>query len=203
MTLFLRQAILALTCSAALFACSPTPTFLNQNVSGSGYHTAAALNTTTGSPLQLNAATPNQVTALFFGFTQCPDVCPTTMGTIKLVRQALAKQNIDSNRLRVIFMTLDPERDTAAILKDYTAAFNIPNAPANIGAYTDLATTATIAKDFNIEYKKVGTGTNYTLNHSANLYLIDPTGKTRVSVPYGTPADSITHDVVQLLNTAK
>lgn len=179
-----------------LSACSPSPQFLNQNVTGSGYTTQVELKTAAGGTLQLSAPTPNQVTALFFGFTQCPDVCPTTLGTMKLVKQELTKNNVDANRLRIVFVSIDPERDTPEVLKAYAAAFD----SAVVGAYTSPEQTQKIAKDFNIVYEKVGTGPFYTMNHSANAYLLDSDGRVRVSVPYGTPAPSIAHDVQQLLN---
>ncbi|TDR32576.1 SCO family protein [Hydromonas duriensis] len=178
-----------------LTACSPAPQFLNQNVSGAGLQTSVELTTAAGQPLQLNAALPNHVTALFFGFTQCPEVCPTTMGTMKLVKQALQKEGVDPNLLRVVFLSVDPERDTASILNAYTAAFD----PSFIGVSTDLTRTKEVAKAYNVTFEKVGTGEFYTMNHTANLYLIDSTGRTRVSVPYGASADSIVHDVKQLL----
>lgn len=186
----------ALVLTLALSACSPSPQFLNQNVTGSGYATQVELNNANGGTLRLSAPTPNQVTALFFGFTQCPDVCPTTLGTMKLVKQELIKNKVDADRLRIVFVSIDPERDTPEVLKAYAAAFD----PAVMGAFTSLDNTQKIAKDFNIVYEKVGTGPFYTMNHSANAYLIDSDGRTRVSIPYGTTAPVIAHDVQQLLN---
>ena len=187
---------LALTCAIVLGACRPSPQFLNQNVTGSGYATQVELKNASGGTVQLSAPAPNQVTALFFGFTQCPDVCPTTLGTMKLVKQELIKNKADADRLRIVFVSIDPERDTPEVLKAYAAAFD----PAVIGAYTSPDNTQKIAKDFNIVYEKVGTGPFYTMNHSANAYLIDSEGRTRVSIPYGTTAPIIAHDVQQLLN---
>ena len=172
-----------------LTACQPSSVqFLNSNILGQGLKTEVPLRTADGQFLQLNA--PNaDVTAVFFGFTMCPEICPTTMGNLKIVKQQLPN-------LRVILVTLDPERDTAAVLKQYTAAFGNDF----IGAYTDLPSTQIMAKDLGITFEQVGTGAFYMLNHSANLYLIDKQGRFRVSIPYGTKPDAIAHDVRQLIN---
>ena len=191
-----KATCITLAFALILGACSPSPQFLNQNVTGSAYATQVELKNASGGAVQLNAPTPNQVTALFFGFTQCPDVCPTTLGTMKLVKQELVKNKMDPDRLRIVFVSIDPERDTPEVLKAYAAAFD----PAVIGAYASPEHTQKIAKDFNIVYEKVGTGAFYTMNHSANTYLIGSDGRTRVSVPYGTAASAIAHDVQQLLN---
>lgn len=189
----------ALSFGLVLSACSPSPQFLNQNVTGSGYATQVELKNASGGTVQLSVPAPNQVTALFFGFTQCPDVCPTTLGTMKLVKQELIKNKADADRLRIVFVSIDPERDTPEVLKAYAAAFD----PAVIGAYASPDNTQKIAKDFNIVYEKVGAGPFYTMNHSANAYLIDSEGHTRVSIPYGTTAPVIAHDVQQLLAMKK
>lgn len=191
-----KATCITLAFALILGACSPSPQFLNQNVMGSAYATQVELKNASGGAVQLNAPTPNQVTALFFGFTQCPDVCPTTLGTMKLVKQELVKNKMDPDRLRIVFVSIDPERDTPEVLKAYAAAFD----PAVIGAYASPEHTQKIAKDFNIVYEKVGTGAFYTMNHSANTYLIGSDGRTRVSIPYGTAAPAIAHDVQQLLN---
>lgn len=199
----LTKKILGLGLMLALAACSPnSPSslkFLNQNVSGAGFSSQIELTSGAGEKIKLNAPTPNQVTALFFGFTQCPEICPTTLGTMKLVKQGLEAKQVDSKQLRVVFVSLDPERDSQQILKEYTSAFD----PSFIGAATDLASTQSLAKSYNVTFEKVGKSEFYTLNHSANLYLIDAEGHTRVSVPYGAKADLIVHDVMQLLDMAK
>ncbi|WP_189493181.1 SCO family protein [Formosimonas limnophila] len=176
---------------ALLAACQPSAQFLNKDITGSGLKTETPLTAADGENFQLNQASP-QVTAVFFGFTQCPDVCPTTMGQMKLVMDELGA---DADKLRVVFVSVDPERDTREILKQYTSTFN----PKFIGASTDLANTQKLARDYQITFEKVGTGPNYMVNHTANSYLIDRAGKTRVSIPYNTDAKTIAHDIKQLL----
>lgn len=178
----------------ALFACAcqPQVQFLNNDIQGAGLATQVPLTTFDGQVVQLSAPVPHQVTAVFFGYTQCPDVCPTTMGEMKRVKQLLGA---DADKLRAVFVTVDPERDTANVLKQYSAAFTNQI----IGVYTTPAQTKTLASNLNISYEKIGTGDFYTVNHSSNTYLIDAQGKFRVSVPYGTKAEAIVHDVKQLL----
>lgn len=175
-----------------LMACKPSAQFLNADVTGAGFKTDVPLMTTTGNQLQLNQPNPSQVTALFFGFTQCPDVCPTTLGTMKLVTKELGS---DASKLRVVFVTVDPERDSMQVMKEYIGAFD----PHFIGAYTDLPHTKQLATGYQVTFEKVGDPAFYTMNHSANIFLIDAAGRTRVSIPYGSSASSIAHDVKQLL----
>ncbi|MGL4766813.1 MAG: SCO family protein [Formosimonas sp.] len=181
-------------CAALLVACQPASvSFLNSNITGAQLHTSVALHSTDGASLHLNAANLQPVTAVFFGFTMCPDVCPTTLGHLKIVKQQLGA---DADKLRVILVSLDPERDSMAVLQQYTAAF----ASGFIGAATDLPNTQRMAQDLGISFEKIGSGEFYMLKHSANLYLIDAQGRFRVSIPYGTPPDSIAHDVRQLMS---
>lgn len=132
---------------------------------------------------------------MFFGFTQCPDVCPTA-----LVRAATVKQLLgaDGDRLQVIFVTVDPERDTPEILKAYTAAFD----PSFLGLYGDLKHTEETAKDFKVFYKKVPTGSSYTMDHSALSYVYDPDGKLRLVLRHTQSAEEYAADLRQLLHPA-
>lgn len=129
---------------------------------------------------------------LFFGFTQCPDVCPTALTRAAAVRQLLGK---DANHLQVLFVTLDPERDSPEVLRSYTAAFD----PGFLGLWTDLPGTAAVAKDFKVYFEKMPTGSSYTLDHSTLSYLFDPQGKLRVAVRHEMSAADVAADVRQLL----
>jgi protein SCO1/2 len=95
----------------------------------------------------------------------------------------------------VVFVTVDPERDTQGVLKEYMAAFN----PTFTGAYADPEHTRQMAKQFQVVYEKVGSGPNYIVNHTANLYLLDENGRTVVSVPYEAKPETIVHDIKQML----
>lgn len=132
---------------------------------------------------------------VFFGFTQCPDVCPTA-----LVRAAEVKRllGVDGERFQVLFITVDPERDTPEVLKAYTAAFD----PSFIGLYGDLGRTAQTAKDFKVYYKKVPTGASYTMDHTSLSYVYDPQGKLRLALRHEQTAQDYADDIRKLLNPA-
>ncbi|MGJ7570632.1 SCO family protein [Variovorax sp. RB2P76] len=129
---------------------------------------------------------------MFFGFTQCPDVCPTA-----LVRAAEIKRLLgaDGDRLQVIFVTVDPERDLPVVLKAYTQAFDA----SFIGLYGDLQRTAETAKAFKVFYKKVPTGSSYTMDHSAFSYVFDPKGKIRLVLRHEQSAEECAQDLRQIL----
>jgi protein SCO1/2 len=129
---------------------------------------------------------------LFFGFTQCPDVCPTALSRAAAVMQRLGAQ---ATKLQVIFVTADPERDTPAVLREYTRAFH----PSFIGLNADLATTEATAKTFKVFYRKVPTGSSYTMDHTATSYVFDPTGRLRLAVRHEQDATSLAADITRLL----
>lgn len=187
----------ALVCAVAtLTACQPAPQYLNSNVTASNLHTDMPLTAQNGETIQVNAPHKGKVSAVFFGYTQCPDICPTTLGKMKIV---MDKLGADADKVRVVFITVDPERDTPEVLKAYMAAFN----PSFIGAYTDPENTKKMAKQFQVVYEKEGTGPNYIVNHTANLYLLDENGKTIVSAPYEAKPEAIVHDIQQMLAAQK
>lgn len=132
---------------------------------------------------------------LFFGFTQCPDVCPTALARAAEVRRLLGD---DAGRLQVIFVTLDPERDSADMLRAYTAAFD----PAFLGLRTDPEGTRQVAEAFKVFYRKVPTGGSYTLDHSALSYVFDADGRLRLAVPHDLPAEKLAADLRILLGSA-
>ena len=140
-----------------------------------------------------------KVTVVFFGFTQCPDVCPTTMAEVAAVKKALDKNKAgDGDKLQAVFITIDPERDTAPVLKAYVANFDasfVGLRPASAEALADAA------KAFKIYYKKVDgkTAGSYTMDHTAASYVFDTKGHVRLFTRYGSGADKLTEDVRQLL----
>lgn len=129
---------------------------------------------------------------LFFGFTQCPDVCPTALGRAADVMRRLGPQ---AARLQVVFVTVDPERDSPAVMREYPRAFH----PSFIGLHADLATTEATARDFKVFYRKVPTGGTYTMDHTATSYVFDPTGRLRLAVRHEQDAASVAADVARLL----
>ena len=131
---------------------------------------------------------------LYFGFVQCPDVCPTALARAVETRRLLGAAG---DRLQVIFVTVDPERDTAEILKSYMAAFD----PTFLSLYGDAQRTRETADHFKVYYKKVPTGESYTMDHSAVSYVFDPAGKLRVVLRHEQTAQDYAHDIALLLKT--
>ena len=138
-----------------------------------------------------------KVVVMFFGYTQCPDVCPTSMAELAEVKQLLGK---DGDRLQGIFVTVDPERDTPAILKAYMANFD----PTFLAMSTTPEKLAALAKDYKAYYKKVDgkTATSYTMDHSAGSYVYDTQGKLRLFTRYGSGAKVLAADIAQLLKSS-
>lgn len=135
-----------------------------------------------------------QVVMLYFGFVQCPDVCPTALSRAVETKRLLGA---DGERLQVLFVTVDPERDTAPVLKAYMAAFD----PSFLALSGDLQRTHDTADSFKAYYKKVPTGGSYTMDHSALSYLFDPTGVLRVALRHEQTAQDYAHDIALLLKT--
>ncbi len=135
-----------------------------------------------------------KVVAIFFGYTHCPDVCPTTLSDMKRVMELLGK---DAERLQVLFITVDPQRDTPAVLSQYVPSFN----PAFLGLSGDEAATAQVARDFKIIYRKVSgkTADSYTVDHTAGTLIFDAQGRIRLFVNYGLEANKIAADIQRLL----
>ena len=169
------------------------PTFQSVDVTGADYARDFQLTDATGKPRSL-ADYRGKVVVMFFGYTQCPDVCPTTMAELKTVMQSLGKS---ADQVQVLFVTLDPSRDTPALLAQYVPAFD----PRFVGLFGDDATTAKTAKDFKIFFQRVPgpTPTTYTLDHTAGSYVFDPEGRIRLFIRQGQTSESIAHDLKQLL----
>ncbi len=139
-----------------------------------------------------------KVVVVFFGYTQCPDVCPTTMQEMAEVKKMLGP---DGDRLQSIFVTVDPERDTPDMLKAYMGNFD----PSFLALRGTPEQTAAVAKDFKIYFKKVDgkSPTSYTMDHSAGSYIYDTQGRLRVYYRYGSGAEALAADVRTLLKEAR
>lgn len=169
-------------------------TFHSLDISGAPYGKDFELPDMNGQIRRL-ADFRGQVVAMFFGFTQCPDVCPTTLGEMVLVKQQLGE---DASRLQVLFVTVDPERDTPEILQAYMQAFD-PQFLALVPTPEQLRTR--IAPDFRVYYRKVDSSQPgaYTMDHSAGILLFDPQGRLRLHSAYGARPEAIAADVRALL----
>jgi protein SCO1/2 len=180
--------------AAALAACSPDkPSFSGIDITGADYANAFDLLDHNGQRRTL-ADFKGKVVVVFFGFTQCPDVCPTSMTELAKVKQQLGP---DGDKLQGIFITVDPERDTAELLKAYMANFD-PSFLALVPTMTELPE---LAKAFKIYYKKVEgkTPSSYTMDHSAGSYVFDPQGRVRLYARYGMGAPALATDIKALL----
>lgn len=185
--------------AAGIFsACTPKgPKFQGVDLTGAEYARDLQLPDHNGQARSLKDFA-GKVVVVFFGYTQCPDVCPTSMSELAEVKRALGA---DGDKLQGIFVTVDPERDTPEMLKAYMASFD-PGFLALRGSPEQLAA---VAKDFKIYYKRVDgqTPTSYTMDHSAGSYVYDTSGRLRVYHRYGSGAQSLAADVRALLDEAR
>ena len=133
-----------------------------------------------------------KVVAIFFGYTHCPDVCPTTLADMSL---ALDKLGEDAERVQVLFVTVDPERDNPEFLKQYMPEFN----PNFLALYGDMQATEQVTKTFKVRYEKQPTSSGYNVDHSAGTFLIDPKGSVRLLAPYGQRSEWLAEDIRLLL----
>jgi protein SCO1/2 len=184
----------ALLLAAALAACSPeAPKFRSTDITGAEFGKALELTGHDGRPRTL-ADFRGKAVVLFFGYTHCPDVCPTTLAD---VAGALKSLGPDAARVQVLFVTLDPERDTREILAGYVTAFD----PSFIGLSGDAAATQRVAKEFKIFYeKRPGRAPDaYTMDHSAQTYVLDGEGRLRLLLRQERIAQDLAEDLRTLL----
>ncbi|HEX2649151.1 MAG TPA: SCO family protein [Burkholderiales bacterium] len=160
---------------AALAACTPEgPKFRSTDVTGADFGRTLALTGHDGKPHSLEEYR-GKLVVLFFGYTHCPDVCPTTLAD---AAAALKKLGPDAAKVQVLFVTVDPERDTPQVLAQYVPAFD----PSFVGLYGDAQATQRAAKEFRIFYAKNASSTAgaYTVDHSAQVFVFDPQGRLRL-----------------------
>ena len=196
-----RQTIKLLTGTAALSvlgsllsACSPDkPAFKSIDLTGADYAQGFSLTDHNGQ-LRTLKDFAGKIVVVFFGFTQCPDVCPTSMAELAQVKQLLGA---DGDKLQAIFITVDPERDTPELLKAYMGNFD----PSFLALRPTPEQLPQLAKDFKIYYKKVDGKTpgSYTMDHSAGSYIFDEKGRIRLYNRYGAGAEVLASDIKLLI----
>ena len=169
------------------------PQFRGVDITGADYARDLRLTDHNGQVRSLQDFKGKAVIVLF-GYTHCPDVCPTALAELAEVKKLLGT---DGDKLQGIFVTVDPARDTAEVLKAYMGNFD----PSFLALIPTPEQLATVAKDFKVYYKRVEgkTPTSYTMDHSAGSYLYDPQGRLRVYNRYGSGAPALAADVKQLL----
>ncbi len=187
---------LLLALALIISACnlSQAPSFELTDITGADFGRDVQLTDHNGKARTL-AEFKGKVVVVFFGYTHCPDVCPVTLGELAMVARELGK---DAARMQVLFITVDPERDTQAVLSKYVPAFD----PAFLGLYGDAAATLKTAREFKVFYQKQPVaGGAYNMDHSAGTYIYDPAGRLRLFASYGQGAPKILHDIRLLLQT--
>jgi protein SCO1/2 len=203
---------LVLALFLALAGCSepaPTPVFRNTDISGAAFgRSLAGLKDHRGKPITLNDFQGKAV-VVFFGYTSCPDVCPTTLARFASVLKQLGA---DADRVQVMLVSVDPERDTPEKLAAYMPGFH----PSFIGLYGDMPATEVVAKEFKVFFARSKTGAsaghahnhdhgqaqsaeNYMIDHSTGSYVFDPTGKVRLYVKDDASVEAIVQDLKLLL----
>jgi protein SCO1/2 len=179
----------------ALVGCQQqsAPSFNSVDVTGANYARDFALTDQTGAKKSL-ADYRGKVVLVFFGYTQCPDVCPTTMADMAQVK---AKLGSDGDKLQVVFITVDPERDTPSVLAQYVPSFD----KSFVGLYGSADEIARTAKEFKVIYMKVPgkTPTSYGIDHTAGSYVFDRQGKLRLFVKHSQSIDSVAADIKRLM----
>ncbi|MDA8095802.1 MAG: SCO family protein [Betaproteobacteria bacterium] len=184
--------------AALLAACTrkaptPAPAFNGVDLTGAHYAQDFQLTDFNGRVRRLSDFR-GKVVVLLFGYTHCPDVCPTTLTDLALAMRRLGGR---ADQVQVVFVTVDPARDSPRVLKEYVPAFY----PSFLGLYGTPGQTAATARAFHVFYRKHGNGPDYSVDHSAGCYVYDRTGKLRLYLPYGESPKAIAQDLSRLLGT--
>jgi protein SCO1/2 len=187
-----RIATALLLAASVLLGCAPDA-FRATDITGADFARAIELTGHDGKPYRL-ADSKAKVVVVFFGFTHCPDVCPSTLSKLAEVAKRLGS---DADRMQVLFITVDPERDTPELLARYVPAFD----QRFLGLYGDAAATARVAKEFKVVYQKQPgkTPETYTVDHSAGTFVFDRDGRVRLFVRHDQSIDDLVHDIRLLL----
>ena len=193
-----RRPVFALVLCAALSLAGcdragSSARFNGADITGAEYARTLALPDQNGQPRTL-ADFKGKVTVVFFGYTQCPDACPTTMAELAQVKKLLGK---DGERLQGVFVTIDPERDTPQVLKPYMESFD----PSFVALRGTPEQTAATAKEFKVFYAKSPgkTPDSYSMDHTAGSYVFDTQGRVRLFESYGRGAEALAADLKVLL----
>ena len=186
--------VLILAAALSLAGCHPDqPSFQSTDITGADFGKSFTLADHNGKKRSL-ADFQGEVVVMFFGFTHCPDVCPTTLAELA---GAVKKLGPAGEKVQVLLVTIDPARDTPELLGKYVTAFN----PRFLALRGNDEETARVAKEFKVIYQKVAgpRPENYSMDHSAGSYIFDKQGRLRLYVAYGRGADVFAHDIGILL----
>jgi protein SCO1/2 len=195
MSAFMLRRTILLALLLSLLACNAKPpvAFQNTDITGADFGRALNLTDHHGKPRTL-ADFQGKAVVIFFGYTTCPDVCPTALAKFAGVLKQLDQE---AARVQVLFVTIDPARDNEAQLAAYVSWFH----PSFIGLYGDTAATAAAAREFKVFYarKETSGGLAYVLDHTAGAYIFDPAGRIRLYVKDDAPIAAIASDLHDLL----
>ena len=192
--LFCSRLFWSIIICSFIAGCDSRPQFRSTDITGAPYGQALQLVDHHGKPRRLEDFRGKAV-VLFFGFTHCPDICPTTLADIA---QAVKSLGAEAERVQVLMVSVDPERDTPESLAKYVTAFD----PRFLALHGDLAATRKVAGEFKIYFEKAKAGDSYTVNHSAQSYVIDPQGRLRLLVRHDRIGQDLAHDLRALLTGA-
>jgi protein SCO1/2 len=181
----------SITISSLIAGCDAGARFKSTDITGAPYGKTLELTDHTGKPRRLEDWRGKAV-VLFFGFTHCPDVCPTTLADIAAAVRSLGAE---ADKVQVLMVSVDPERDTPDSLGKYVTAFE----PRFLGLRGDLDATKKVAAEFKIYFEKAKTGASYTVNHSTQSYVIDPQGRLRLLVRHDRIAQDLAPDLRTIL----
>jgi protein SCO1/2 len=186
------QVALVLVVVAILSGCAPDR-FRTTDITGASFAREFQLIGHDGKPRTLTDF-KGKVVVMFFGYTQCPDVCPTALSQFAAVAKQLGP---DADRMQVLFVTVDPERDTREVLSQYVPAFD----PRFVGLFGDAEATARTAKEFKVMFQKQAgkTPETYSVDHSAGTYIFDREGRVRLFARHEQPLDDLVHDIRVLI----
>jgi protein SCO1/2 len=192
----MKRGLAIASLAALLAACQPVPqapVFQATDITGAAFARDFRLTDHNGQTRTL-ADFRGKAVAVFFGYIHCPDVCPTTLSDFAAALQQLGPL---ARQVQVIFVTLDPQRDTPALLKEFVPAFD----PGFLGMYTDADSLKQLAREYKVVYQKTSVkgAADYLIDHSAGTYVYDPQGRLRLLMPYGSSADAIAADLKTLL----
>ena len=194
--LFKSVLVWALAASLLLAGCSepePSP-FKGTDITGVDFGKALALRDHHGQPRTLEDFR-GKLVVLFFGYTHCPDVCPTTLSDMAQAFKLLGPEA--AAQVQVLFVTVDPERDTPAVLEQYVPYFH----PSFLGLYGSAEEVARVAREFRVVYRKHTEpgASGYLVDHTAGSYVLDRQGRLRLFLPFAHPPQDIAHDLSRLL----
>lgn len=207
---FAARTVLAMALATALAACDNSASesagnavsanatataggFNGTDITGTGFGKDIELVDQNGTAIELQKAYRGKVMVIFFGFTQCPDVCPTTMAELAQAREKLNPEQRD--QVQIIMISVDPQRDTPTVMKQYVSAFD----PSFVGLTGSDEQIAKVAASFKAYYKKVESGQSYTMEHSSGLYVLDGKGESRLLIKPNTAPEAIAADIQKLL----